>query len=147
MADLPVEEAAQIRQVCQLEGEQLAIESQVVLVVLAIAPLVELGVVNTSTGARLHDQHLLATVDNFVELALGVAQLVLLRRHLKRLSKLAYLTGQVADTLDVSCILHLQVIVFFNQGAHLLLKTTLVHGNELVFEGVCGASLELVSSS
>ena len=74
----------------------------------------ELGVVNTSTSTRLHDQHLLATVDDFVELALGVAKLVLLRRHLKRLTKLAYLTGQVSDTLDVSCILHLQVIVFFD---------------------------------
>ena len=147
MADLPVEEPAQIRQVCQLEGEKFTIESQVVLVVLAVVPFVVLGVIDAGTGARFHYKHLLATVDDFVELALSVAQFVLLRRHLEWLSQLADLTGQISNTLDVSCILHLQVIVFFDQSAHLLLKTTLVHGNELVFEGVCGASLELVSSS
>ena len=86
MADLPVKEAAQIRQVCQLEGEKLAVESQVVLVVLAIALLVELRVFDAGTGTRLHDQHLLATVDDFVELALGVAELVLLGRHFEWLT-------------------------------------------------------------
>ena len=84
----------------------------------------------------LRDEHVLASVDNLVHLALHITKLILLRCQLHRLFELADLTTEVVELFSICHILHLQVIVVLNERFHLLLQSTLVHSLQLVLESL-----------
>ena len=77
---------------------------------------------------------MLAGVDHFVDLAFHVTELVLLGSQLVWLAQRVDLLAQTLNLLAISSILHLKVIVVFNQLLDLLLESFLVHCFELFLE-------------
>ena len=75
MRDFPVEEAAHIGHARKLKSEQLAVQLEVLLRLQILIVLHALG-----------DEHVLARVDHFVDLALDITELVLLLVKLVGLS-------------------------------------------------------------
>ena len=116
--DLPVEEAAQVRQTSEFEGEKLTVQSEIVL-----------GVELLLIVESLRDQHVLTGVDHLIDLALDVTQLLLLASELVWLLELLNLALKVANSLAVCSVLQLKVIVVLDQGLHLLFERILVHGS------------------
>lgn len=121
--NLPVEEPAQVAKVVQLKREELAVEAQVLLVVHFLLVV-----------HALRDQLVLAGVDDFVDLAFDVTKLVLLSSQLVWLAQAADLRFELLNLITVSCPLHLQIIVVFNEIFDLLFKSFLVHGCQLLLK-------------
>ena len=121
--NLPVEEPAQVAKVVQLKREELAVEAQVLLVVHFLLVV-----------HALRDQLVLAGVDDFVDLAFDVTQLVLLGSQLVWLAQAADFGFELLNLITVSCPLHLQIIVVFNEIFDLLFKSFLVHGCQLLLK-------------
>lgn len=76
MRDLPVEESVHVSQTRQFEPEQFSIELEIILT-FGILIIIQ----------TLSDQHVLASVDHLIDLALDVTELILLVIELIRLSK------------------------------------------------------------
>ena len=110
----------------------------VVLIVESIVPLIGLRVLSNptiTTGIVCFDnEQLLTTVDDFVEVALGVPQLILLRGELEWLAQLADLRAQLTNLFNVSRVLHLKAVVLFDQRPNLLLQAALIECNKLIFK-------------
>ena len=121
--NLPVEEPAQVAKVVQLKREELAVEAQVLLVVHFLLVV-----------HALRDQLVLAGVDDFVDLAFDVTKLVLLGSQLVWLAQAADFGFELLNLITVSCPLHLQIIVVFNEIFDLLFKSFLVHGCQLLLK-------------
>lgn len=96
MRDLPVKEAAQVRQTREFEREKLTVESQVVI-----------GIELLLIVEPLRDKHVLAGVDHLVDLALDITQLFLLASELVWLLQLLDLTLKVTKSFEIGRILHL----------------------------------------
>ena len=123
MGDLPVQEAAQVSHIGQLEGEKLTVKAHIGL--------------SLSLSIVLHalrDKHVLTSVDHLIDLALDVAKLILLSLQLEWLSKRRELASQILDLIAVRCVLHLKVVVVLDQLLNLLLESLLVHRCKLVFK-------------
>ena len=77
---------------------------------------------------------MLAGVDHFVDLALDVAELILLLIELIRLSQLLDITSKAFNMVSICRILHLKIVVILDQSLDLLLKSLLIHSIELVLQ-------------
>ena len=111
MGNFPVEEPTQVCQIGQLKTKQFAVEPQVAFRVNLLLIL-----------HALRDQHVLASVNDFVDLALDIAELILLSSKFVGLLELGDLMGQVVDLFSVRCILHFQLVVILYQSLHLLFQ-------------------------
>ena len=119
--DLPVQEATHIGHACQLETEELTVKLKVLLRLSALIVV-----------HALRNEHVLASVDHFVDLALDVAELILLLIELIRLSQLLNIARKAFNMVCICRILHLKIVVVLDQSLDLLLKSLLIHSIELV---------------
>ena len=123
MRDFKVEEAAYISKVIQLKGKQLFVKALVHFVVMLVIER------DLST---ICEQFLLANGDSLVCLALQIAQFHLLGLALKGLLQVVELIFHNLYLFCIGCILHLEIVVFFDQVLDLRLHATFIDGNDLV---------------
>ena len=77
---------------------------------------------------------MLAGVDHFVDLALDVAELILLLIEFIRLSQLLDIARKTLNMVSICRILHLKIVVVLDQSLDLLLQSLLIHRVKLVLQ-------------
>jgi len=71
----------------------------------------------------------LASVDDLIDLALDIAELLLLGAKLVGLAKAADFVFELLELVVVGSTLHLEIVIVLDQRLDLLLESLLVHGS------------------